>query len=474
MRQNGLDRRDFLKLSAVAITGTVVAACAPAATPAPAVEQQPAAKVEEEPQAEKPAAPAEKIHLNYMDWGGETYPKAWEEVGTQFLEAHPDIDVEYMHQPDGANEKVITMYVAESDAAPDIFGHCCEHARRFFEAGQCLDLMPYWDTLPSEDVDDFDPNVIAFWTDQESGALFSVPKYEGNLVIFINLDMVKEAGITWPTSWDDPWTPDEYREALMKLNQGEVGQPGRVFGGAAWWGYEGRWDPFYHSNGGRAYNPEDNTECWLGTPEVQECLEFWRVLRWDDFSMPSPQDAGGERSPSRMFPPKITATSEDGSWFLRTAADQCTYPWDIIPLYTWPEGVKTLATTDGWLVWQKTKYPDAVWELLLFLMSPVYAKATAKHQFLQPSRLSLMGDYIQIIRENMPVLEDVNLELFKESREKLLGVPKDLCYDETKAREILYPVIEQVFLLGKAGVDAIATACDELTTELREMKAQAG
>lgn len=468
-----LNRRDFLRLSATMATGAVLASCRPAA-PVPAEEEKPAAKVEEKPKEEKPAVPAEKIHLNYMDWGGDTYPKAWQEVSSQFADTHPDIEVEYMPQPDGSIEKVTTMYVARTDAAPDIYGHCCATGRQFFEAGQCLDLKPYWDTMPAEDAKDFEPSQIEFWTDKESGALFSAPKYEGNLVIFINLDMVKEAGLTWPTKWDDHWSPNEYREFLQKLNKGELGQPGRIFGGSAWWGYEGRWDPFYHSNGGRAFNPDDDTECWMGTPEVQECLEFWRVLRWEDYSMPSPADAAGEKSPSRLFPPKLTATSEDGSWFLRSAADNANFPWDIIPLYAWPQGSKTLATTDGWLAWNHTKHPDAVWELLLFLMSPIYGKATAKHQFLQPSRLSLMDDYIQILRREQPLLEDVNLELFRESRERLFGVPKDLPYDETTAREILYPVIEQVFLLGTAGVDAIATACDEVTEKLRELKAKRG
>ncbi len=83
-----------------------------------------------------------------------------------------------------------------------------------------------------------------------------------------------------------------------------------------------------------------------------------------------------------------------------------------------------------------------------------------------------MDDYIQILREQAPSLEQVNLELFKEARERELGRPMELYWNQSIAEDILRPIFQQVFGLGEVGVDAIAQACDELTQRLREDKGE--
>ena len=463
-----LNRRDFLRLSAGVATGAVLASCQPAAPAAPA---QPAEKPAEVP-AEKPAAkPAEQAYIKYYDWGGETYPRAWQEVGSQFSDAHPDIRVEYFQNPDEWREKVTAMFVAKSSAVPDIISHCCDDAKKFFEAGQLLDLKPYWDQMPADDVKDFPENQITFWTDKATGALTAVPKYQGNLMIFINKDHAKEQGVDYPTKYADRWSPADYREAIGKLSTGEVGSPDRIYGGGRYM-WSDRNTPFLNSNGGHFINPDDDTECWLGKPEAMECLNFWASLINEDHSIPTPAEVAGEDRMRNLFPVKKLASMEEGAWALNDMSQNAPFPWDVAPTYSWPKQTTTLATTDGWSVWSGSTVADAVWELLVFLMGKTYGKAIAKAHFLQPSRLSLMDDYISIIRQEAPALEDVNLELFKEAREGNLGLPMELYYDQTTATEILRPVFEQIMLLNKTTVDeAIPGACDELTEKLREMKA---
>jgi ABC-type glycerol-3-phosphate transport system substrate-binding protein len=258
---------------------------------------------------------------------------------------------------------------------------------------------------------------------------------------------------------------------LQKLTKGELGTPERVYGGGRY-AWSDRNTPFLNSNGGHFVNPDDDTDCWLGKPAALECLEFWRVIKQEDHAMPNPAEVAGETRMRNQFPAKKIATMEEGAWALREMSDECQFPWDVAPTYSWPVKITTLATTDGWSVWKEAKNLDAVWELLVFLMSPTFGKAIAKAHFLQPARLSLMDDYIQILRQEKPVLEDVNLELFKEAREGNLGVPMELHYDETTFMEIMRPVFEQVYDLGKAGVDAIEDACGEVTEALRELKAK--
>ncbi len=148
-------------------------------------------------------------------------------------------------------------------------------------------------------------------------------------LIFHDKELAEEGGFTWPTKWDDHWSPDEYREVLQKLTKGELGEPGRIWGGARDHFTE-RNVPFLNSNGAHLANPEDDTECWLGRPEAQECLEFWRMLCWDDHTLPSPQDLGGEGD-RNTFTAGMMGTIEEGSWSLRPVSQQAQFPFDISP-----------------------------------------------------------------------------------------------------------------------------------------------
>ena len=469
MENHKLNRRDFLRLSTTVAAGVILAACQPA-TPQ-AVEEV----VKESAAAEEkvPAKAAEQVLVKYMDWGGARYPKAWEEVGPGFEADNPGIKVEYQPVPDQAQEKVMAMFVAKSPSSPDIYAQCCDRAKLFWEAGAFMDLMPYWDNVPDSDKNDFPQNATDFWT--MDGALVSVPKYQGNMIVFVNMDMAEEAGITsLPKTWDDAWSPEEYREILQKLSKGELGKPGRVFGGSRMvYANNGDRDhPFFASNGGNAINPDDDTEMWIGRPEALEVIDFWRVVRAEDHTMPLPEDVAGDMRMRNNFPAKLVASMEEGVWALSEAALNSPFRWDIAPQYSWPKQKTTLATTDGFGVWKETPNPDAVWEVLVFLMSPTYAKAIAKADGLQPGRLSLMDDWAKIMRDTQPKFENVNLELFKEARERELGVVMELAYDQTTYNELMKPAYEDVLLLGKGGVEIIAEAADKITEKLKEIKAK--
>lgn len=467
MEMKRLTRRDFLRLSAAAATGAMIMACQATATPLPLEKE-----AEERPMEEKPAAPAERPRLLYQDWGGETYPQAWQEVGHIFTEAHPNVEVEYRIRPEDCLAKLMGQFVAGT--APDVFETCGADSRFLWDMGNLLALDPYVEkSLSEEDMKDVPAHQMAFWRAPDTDDLYGWPKYQGHLMIFINLDMAEEVGVTYPRTWDEAWSPQQYRQALRKLTRGEPGQSGRIYGGGRipW---SDRNTPFLLSNGAHFVNPDDDTECWLGRPEAQEVLEFWWVLRWEDHSMPNPAEEGEEVHLRSQFPARKIATVEEGSWALKEMSELCPFPWDVAPLYHWPGGACTLATSDGWHIWKGTESPDAAWELMRFLSGPVYSKAIAKTDSLQPARLSLMDDYLKILRQEKPPLEKVNLEILKEARERDLGYPMELYWRQSVAEDILKPVFQQVFELGRAGVDAIAQACEEVTERLRAEKAQAG
>jgi ABC-type glycerol-3-phosphate transport system substrate-binding protein len=141
MEKRKLKRRDFLRLSAAAATGTVLAACQPAAPQIVEVEKPvviekevikevPVEKVVQqtvvvEKEVVKAPPPAEKVKLRHQTREPEMAEEEqllWNEMYPRFHEQNPHIEVEYLPMPPDFTQKIIAAAVAGN--APDIFGQC--------------------------------------------------------------------------------------------------------------------------------------------------------------------------------------------------------------------------------------------------------------------------------------------------------------------------------------------------------------
>jgi multiple sugar transport system substrate-binding protein len=91
------------------------------------------------------------------------------------------------------------------------------------------------------------------------GDVYGLQPIANSIGLFYNVDILAEAGITPPTTWE------ELKAAAAALTQGE--RYGIAFSAVA--DYEGAWQflPFMWSNGG------DETD--IATPEVAEALQLW-------------------------------------------------------------------------------------------------------------------------------------------------------------------------------------------------------
>ncbi|TQM09677.1 sugar ABC transporter substrate-binding protein [Pseudonocardia kunmingensis] len=91
------------------------------------------------------------------------------------------------------------------------------------------------------------------------GQLYGLQPVTNSLGLFYNVDMLAEAGIAPPTTWD------ELKTAAAALTQGE--RYGVAFSAVA--DYEGAWQflPFMWTNGGDETN--------IAGPEVAEALQLW-------------------------------------------------------------------------------------------------------------------------------------------------------------------------------------------------------
>ena len=466
-----LNRRGFLRLSTTVAAGAIVAACAPAAPQIVEVEKQvPVEKVvketvvvEKEVIVEKEAKPVKPVTIIMQCQEHPHEREAWSEFEPGFIERHPNIKVVYRPTPDNYWERLQAQFVAKD--APDVISTCCAVGVEFLQRGQALNMQPYIDRdFTAEEWADFNPNQFTLWKD-DTGNILAIPKYAGNLTFYYNIDMFDEEGVDHlPRKWDEAITYDEYLDIMLKFSKDEGGRQIRWgCDGGKWLG--GRTETHFNAWGCDMVDPEDNTHCVLDTPEAQDFLQWWYDAVWEHHGYPTAAESG-EFSRSELFYQKRIAMLEEGVWRLRPTSEAAQFKWDLTPNPIGPAGHRGYNTIDNWIIWSGTKYPDESWEVAKELGGVEYVRILAKWAFLQPSRRSVISYWIQSMREEMPVMEDVYLETFAEimaTDPTVEGIFKR----NAEAMEILNPIREEIYVLGKKDPSAFIEAAKKVTEQQR-------
>ena len=143
----------------------------------------------------------------------------------------------------------------------------------------------------------------------------------------------------------------------------------------------------------------------------------------------------------------------------------------LVPFPAGPARRATLATTDGFGIYAGTRYPDAAWELLKFLISKDYGRAMAKAQFLQPARASLVDEWIGLVRAEYPdKAKDMDIAAFADGHLKGYSVIAESFANQDDARRLAYAAWDQIFTLGQAPVELMKTVSQQIDEAQRGYK----
>ena len=191
-------------------------------------------------------------------------------------------------------------------------------------------------------------------------------------------------------------------------------------------------------------------------------MEWLRARMWDDRVMSSPLDVQ-RRSIGQAFVNRLLAMVEDGSWALRDILGGASFRIGVAPFPAGPARRATLATTDGFGIYAGTKYPDAAWELVKYLVSKDYGLAMARAHFLQPARSSLVEEWIGYIHEEYPEkTKDMDIAAFADGHRKGYSVVAEIFANQDEAKRVASDAWNQVFTLGQAPIDQIRAASEEI------------
>lgn len=370
-----------------------------------------------------------------------------QEMLTQFHSANPNINVFFAQDPDNLQEKMISDF--QTGSAPDVLAGCCDFFPMWAQQGYLLDLRPFVEAdLDRATIDDWNSVQYAALTTRD-GARFGLPKYHGALALYYNKDLFDQLGVDYP---DGTWDHDDYEDAMHALIQ-DVDQDGKigVWGGMVDISWE-RLQVHVNGWGGHFVDPQDPTHSMMAHPESTSALQWIHDQMWRNHTMASMVDVQSA-STRQAFAEQRVATVEEGSWALKDILETAKFRVGVTSLPAGPARKVTLATTDGFGIYAGTRYPEAAWQLLKFLVSPDYGRAMARTHLLQPARSSLLDEWVKIVQDAYPQqTRDMDLAVFGEGQAMGYSVTAEIFPNMTDARKLAQAAWSEIFTLGQKEV----------------------
>ncbi|MBM3124745.1 MAG: sugar ABC transporter substrate-binding protein [Chloroflexi bacterium] len=443
----------FKALSLFVVAAFALAACGtPAPTEAPAATEVPATE------AAMTEAPMEEISLRWR-----TRPDNQEEIDV-YSQISETLDAELegialTYEPggtEGTNYQEQLRAEVAAGTAPDVFWIPGTDVADFANRGLILNIADLAGGTEGFDVDAFYPgpmyhltyNPETDATGADSGALWGLPRDVSTFALYLNLDLIEEAGAPDPRELaaSGEWNWDTFLEVAQKTRA--LGSDIYGYGASAWWGPYGVW---LNAAGGGFFNAERNA-CALNTPGSLEGLEFQRSL-YQDYDVATPY---GE-DPEPPFRAGKVAMFQNGRWAtpgVRTVE----FNWDVVELPKGPSG-----TMGNWLFWgayvinAKTEQPEAAWKLMQALTTANTQGEIAALGANIPSRVSQEA-FDAFLTFTPPANNQAFLNGLADSpaTEGPLWAGSWPEYDK-----IMGPAIQAVLTGGSTVEDFGATICDE-------------
>jgi multiple sugar transport system substrate-binding protein len=176
--------------------------------------------------------------------------------------------------------------------------------------------------------DGYAEGVVAASTYQ--GELYGLQPVTNTIALFYNEDILSEAGVTPPTTWE------ELRTAADELTSGD--RYGIAFSAPA--NFEGTWQflPFMWSNGGDEGN--------IATPEVAGALQLWVDLVNDGSASASVVN-WSQADVNDHFRAGNAAMMVNGPWQFPVLNDEPGLSYDVVPIPTPQAGQPVVAPLGG-------------------------------------------------------------------------------------------------------------------------------
>ena len=356
-----LTRRDFLRLAAMGIGGTLLAACAPKTTPEP---EKPEEKPQEEAAPTPTTPPPEPVTIVYCSWGTEQKWASEQRCHQAFYDAHPEINIEFVGLAWGPYwQRVLTSFAGGDPV--DVFRMEFWKAHAYYSRDVILCLDDYFEgegINPEEEFLDIQEQSVY------QGKWYGTPRgATGNHVIYYNREMFDAAGIEWPEKTPD-WTWDDFLEVADALTNvtGDIEKDVWGFDSSKITNDFNGGQEFVWNRGGRLFD-EDYTKCLINTPEAIEGLQWLADLRNKHGVAPYPAQL--PEGMGDAFLVQKVAMNQTGGFMVNIYKTIEDFDWGIATVPAGPVRQVAYSKPNATVITAACDHPDAAWEYLKHINS---------------------------------------------------------------------------------------------------------
>jgi multiple sugar transport system substrate-binding protein len=471
-----VSRRDFLRVTSITTAGAALAACA---VPAPQVVETVITKevpvtqvVEKTVEVEKmvtptppPAMQPTTIRFNEMGAPWQTWVEKL--AVPRFNEEYPWVTIEY--EPiDWSTFPVKELTQMAAGTAPDVLHGWSQIFITWASKGQLLNMNPLVESDFSEEAKadqipfQWDTLVYPF-----TGERYAIPGYVDQQIVYYNKDAFDKAGIAYPT---ETWTYDDYAAASKKLNEFDASGNQTGWGGWTWytsWTFNAcRIQAF----GGHVSDADTWMTCRLSEPEAKHMIEWVRQRIWDDKSWINDTQVAGvgvSGDSGQLFATGIFKMMEADIEFWQSMAKNVKFKWDVMHVPVGYPDRHSLGDNDAWCIYKGStdrgpNQVEAAWKWVKFMNDIYFQRLIAFQSGNLPARKSMTLEWPTIVRQILPELEPVKLEVCTDAFDMGYLTPSEQFRYQADAEPIVATALEQIWQTGGAGVEILDQMCADV------------
>ena len=311
--------------------------------------------------------------LTFATWGSVDEIALLKPLLADFT-AKTGTEVELVHIPESYFQKLPILFASRQ--APDVLFLNNMTLPSYADSGALLPLDARLAASPAlREPDYFAQGLEAMrWKQQ----LYAIPRDLSNLVVYVNRDLFKQAGVPMPAP---DWTMPQMLETAQKVSSG-TGQD-RRFGIS----FDKRplfWLPYLWSEGGDLFDPGFSRST-LAEPQAVEALQFYADLAHRHRVAPREVDTGNAPM-AQLFAQGKLAMFVSGRWSVPGFRKSLGFDWDVLPFPHGQAGSIVDVDASGWAISAQSERPDDAWKLIEHLAGKEASAKFSEGGLIVPAR----------------------------------------------------------------------------------------
>ncbi len=373
---------------------------------------------------------AQAVPLRMTVWtGNKAHLDLFNGIAAEYKKTKPDVQVTFETLPFDNYTTTLTTQIAGGNP-PDLAWIFESSAPDFVASGALLPLKGVLQGSQGYNFADIAPTALSLW--QRNGEIFAYPFSTSPFAIFVNNDLVKQAGQKTPAEHiaSGTWTWDNAVAAAAAVNAktGKGGIVVRDFEYKVWDNLATIWNAW-----GASPWSEDGKTCGFDQLAMVDAMTFIHKAIFTDKAMPGP----GTTADFFAGDAVMTVTQISRASLLPKEG----FAWDLVPLPKGPKGEYAVVGQAGIGVFKNSPRAKEAAEFLAYMTNPENSAKLA--QYFPPPRKSLLN--VETLAKTNPLLKPAQIESV---------VVKGIANGEVKPSHTGYAQISQVV---RAGLDAVWT-----------------